>query len=85
MASDLGLSSSTGRAIPKLAPGGANYVSYKEKITEFLTGQPGFRKHLVGRAPAPVRPAELKAGATKTEQDMYNKLMDVFFDEEDEY
>jgi len=61
MASELGLSSTTGKhATPKLAQGGANFVSYKEKMAEFLVGQPGFRKHLMGRVKQPTKPADLK-------------------------
>ncbi|KAF7324328.1 Transcription factor [Mycena sanguinolenta] len=86
MASELGLSSTTGRhTTPKLAAGGANYVSYKEKITEFLTGQPGFRKHLTGRAKEPPKPADLKENATKAERDTHEELMDKYKDEMDEY
>ncbi|KAF7334246.1 Transcription factor [Mycena sanguinolenta] len=65
--------------------GGANYVSYKEKITEFLTGQPGFRKHLTGRAKEPPKPADLKENATKAERDTHEELMDKYKDEMDEY
>ncbi|KAF7377884.1 Transcription factor [Mycena sanguinolenta] len=65
--------------------GGANYVSYKEKITEFLTGQPGFRKHLTGRVKPPAKPADLKENATKAEQDVHEELLDSYEDEMDEY
>ncbi|KAJ7893642.1 hypothetical protein B0H14DRAFT_3666254 [Mycena olivaceomarginata] len=86
MASEFGLSSATGKhASPKLAQGGANFVSYKEKMTEFLTGQPGFRKHLMGRVKPPTKPADLKEGATKAEKDAYETAMEAHEDEMDEY
>src|ERR1700761_3759081 len=86
MAPELGLSLMTGKhATPKLAPGGANFVSYKEKMAEFLTSQPGFRKHLMGRAKPPIRPADLKADATKAQQDAHITEMDTYEDEMDEY
>src|ERR1700761_2649620 len=86
MASELGLSSTTGKhATPKLAQGGANFVSYKERMAEFLVGQPGFRKHLMGRAKQHVKPADLKADATKVQQDVHEAEMDTYEEAMDEY
>ncbi|KAJ7100889.1 hypothetical protein B0H15DRAFT_770365, partial [Mycena belliarum] len=86
MASELGLSSTTGRhTTPKLAQGGANFVSYKEKMAEFLLGQPGFRKHLTGRAKKPTKPADLGDGATKAEKDAHETQLDAYEDEMDEF
>jgi hypothetical protein len=86
MASELGLSSATGKhATPKLAQGGANFISYKEKMAEFLVGQLGFCKQLMGRVKPPTKPAELKENTTKTEKDAYETAMEAHEDEMDEY
>jgi hypothetical protein len=86
MASELGLSNATGKhAILKLAQGGANFVSYKEKMAEFLVGQLGFRKHLMGRVKQPTKPANLKDDAIKAQKEVYKAAMDIYEEEMDEY
>ncbi|KAF7333659.1 Transcription factor [Mycena sanguinolenta] len=63
----------------------ASELGLSKKITEFLTGQPGFRKHLTGRAKEPPKPADLKENATKAEQEAHEKLVDEYEDDMDEY
>ncbi|KAJ6558876.1 hypothetical protein DFH09DRAFT_922330 [Mycena vulgaris] len=87
MASDL-VSMSTGRVVstcPKLAQGGTNWISYKEKMTEHLTGQVDFRKHLQGRARPPDKPTEPAKDADKAVKDRYEKDLDAYEDKLDEY
>nr|GAT55128.1 predicted protein [Mycena chlorophos] len=86
MASDLVSSSTLGRlSTPKLAQGGTNWVSYKEKMYEALIAQPGFRKHLMGRAREPTAPEALKEDANDDATKAYNTAVDKYEDEMDEW
>jgi hypothetical protein len=63
MASDLtATTSKVVTTVPRLLEGGANWVAYKERMSAYLIGQPGFRKHLMGRAKKPEAPKEPVGG-----------------------
>ncbi|KAF7368162.1 Transcription factor [Mycena venus] len=88
MASDLTLNSTTGKVvttIPKLLEGGTNWVSYKERMTAHLLGQPGFRKHLMGRAKEPQKPEKLGENPSKAEIEAYEIKVDAYEDLMDEW
>ncbi|KAF7353842.1 Transcription factor [Mycena venus] len=88
MASDLTLATATGKVvntIPRLLEGGANWVAYKERMGAYLMGQPGFRKHLRGRAKEPEAPEKPKDNATKAEKDAYEVALDTYEDKMDEW
>ncbi|KAF8210907.1 hypothetical protein K438DRAFT_1569650, partial [Mycena galopus ATCC 62051] len=59
---------------PQASSRGAKFVSYKEKMAEFLTDRPGFCKHLMSCD-----------NTTKDEKDAHKKAMDTHEDEMDEY
>jgi hypothetical protein len=72
MASDLTMTGKVVSTMPKLSEGGTNWVSCKERMTAHLLGQPGFRKHLMGRAKEPQAPEELAANASKAEIEVHD-------------
>ena len=45
--------SKTAIIIPKLKEDGSNWANYHDRMLDYLNGQPGFRKHLTGRARPP--------------------------------
>ncbi|EJD32741.1 hypothetical protein AURDEDRAFT_77498, partial [Auricularia subglabra TFB-10046 SS5] len=74
MSTDLSVVTSSQKlvsTIPRLLPGGTNWVTYKERMLQYLLGQPGFRKHLTGRAKEPKAVA-----AYELQLDAYEDLMD---------
>ncbi|EJD38477.1 hypothetical protein AURDEDRAFT_172410, partial [Auricularia subglabra TFB-10046 SS5] len=82
MSTDLSVVTSSQKlvsTIPRLLPGGTNWVTYKERMLQYLLGQPGFRKHLTGRAKEPVAPVEPDAADYKPEQTVdYKKAVAAY-------
>jgi len=65
---------------PILNEGGTNWVLYKQRMYTSLLGQPGFRKHLTGRAKPP--PAIDVSKAKPDEIDDYEDKMDEYLQKE---
>jgi len=87
MATDLSITSTTSKlvtTIPKLQQGGTNWVAYKDRMEQYLLGQPGYRKHLMGRAKEPTAPM-LAKDADESAKKAYEKKYDAYEDEMDEY
>jgi hypothetical protein len=57
-----------------------NWVSYKKYMTVHLLGQPGFRKHLMGRAKEPKAPEKPAENTAKAAKDAYEAEIDVYED-----
>jgi hypothetical protein len=85
MASDLTMTGKVVSMIPKLSEGGTNWVLYKECMTTHLLGQPGFRKHLMGRAKEPQAPKKLGENPSKAEIEVHEIKVDAHEDLMDEY
>ncbi|KZV98066.1 hypothetical protein EXIGLDRAFT_607369, partial [Exidia glandulosa HHB12029] len=93
MASDLsvvgGASTKLVSTIPRLQPGGANWVVYKDRMLQYLLSQPGYRKHLTGRVKSPVAPvapaADLEDDEKPAAQAKYETELDAYEDKLDEY
>jgi len=84
----LRLTATTGKVvntIPRLLEGGTNWVAYKERMGAYLIGQPGFQKHLRGRAKEPEAPEKPKDSATKAEKEAYKTELDAYEDKMDEW
>jgi hypothetical protein len=54
-------------------------------MAEFLVGQLGFRKHLMGPVKQPTKPADLKDDTTKVQMAAHKEAADKCEDEMDEY
>ncbi|KAI0258165.1 hypothetical protein BC834DRAFT_792762, partial [Gloeopeniophorella convolvens] len=62
-------------SIPRLLPNGANWVTYKSRITTSLGSRGLLHRHLDGCVKAPAEPAAPAKGATKDEKEEYEKAM----------
>src|ERR1700761_9571433 len=85
MATDLTITSTTSKlvtTISKLQQGGTNWVAYKDKMEQYLLGQPGYRKHLMGRAKEPTAPM-LAKDADESARKAYEKKYGAYEDEMD--
>lgn len=69
---------------PKLVDGpGGNWVLYKERMWTLLIGIPGFRRHLMGRVPEPVAPAEGSLEAQDEQKvEEYEVKMDTYVEKQ---
>src|SRR6185437_10242899 len=69
--------SKTSFLLPKLKDDGSNWVLYQTQLTDYINGQPGFRKHLTGRAKPPKDLTDVeKKDADKV--DTYEDSMDEY-------
>ncbi|KAI9450741.1 hypothetical protein BJY52DRAFT_1125736, partial [Lactarius psammicola] len=71
-------------SVPKLLPNGANWISYKCRVTIAL-GFKGLLRHLEGRAPKPKSPAPLPSSHTTTEAKAHKKAVKEFNVQLDEW
>jgi hypothetical protein len=50
--------SKTSLLVPKLKEDGSNWVLYKTRLTDYICGHPGYRRHFTGRAKCPTPPTD---------------------------
>ena len=66
--------------LPKLMTNGANWVTFKRRMTVDIAARPQLTRHLEGTAPYPKHPAPLKAKPTQQEQDEYDERLEKYTD-----